>query len=324
MKTITNKLVMSVLALVLTGVALSVGVFAWFTVNNTATIESFTGTVETGEGFYVSLDGTNWKNTLTEAEMQEAANASVGVGVTFTALTSSDGMEMFPLGSVTAATSGFIEFDLLFVGSEGLDNVRLTELILSATETSWIPGVYVPGTRQALNDDTTPIVEYVSNAARVSFEDLFTSTASVFEQIEGATTDTNTSGTNGNSLGKQTWTTESPSDLDNEALLFYNAIMPIADQIDLTEFTAVTLPTTNQAGSNLTNDVATLNPTATANPSGISYTVPTAVTNVIGTDYVKGAITVRIWVEGWDGEAFNAILSGVLSTSFRFTGYSVV
>ncbi|WP_168711885.1 hypothetical protein [Acholeplasma laidlawii] len=48
MKSLTNKLVMSVLALVLTGVALSVGVLAWFTINNRATIEAFTGTVQTG------------------------------------------------------------------------------------------------------------------------------------------------------------------------------------------------------------------------------------------------------------------------------------
>ena len=57
MKSLTNKLVMSVLALVLTGVALSVGVLAWFTINNRANVEKFSGTVQTGQGFYISGDG---------------------------------------------------------------------------------------------------------------------------------------------------------------------------------------------------------------------------------------------------------------------------
>src|SRR5690554_438575 len=185
MKTLTNKLVTSVLALVLTGAALSIGVFAWFTINNQATIESFNGTVETGEGFYVSLDGSTWKNTFTTAEMQTHAGI-----VTFQALTSANGVSLFDLDG-DEQTGGFIEFELFFVGSNNLAHVSLTELLMSGTQTSWIPGVYVSGTRQAANDDSTPIVEYVSNAARVSFEDLFDpGTATVFEQAEGATTDT--------------------------------------------------------------------------------------------------------------------------------------
>src|SRR5690554_5423232 len=195
MKSLTNKLVMSVLALVLTGVALSVGVLAWFTINNRATIEAFTGTVQTGEGFYVSLDGNNWKNTLTSTEMQAAAGT-----VTFVPLTSEDGVSLYDLGSESPATSGFIEFNLLFAGSANLNNIIIDSLTLSGTQTSWIPGIYVAGTRQIdASAANTPIIDYVSNAARVSFQDMVTtSTSTIFEQSVG---------TDSNSLGFGTFTT---------------------------------------------------------------------------------------------------------------------
>src|SRR5690554_5248371 len=193
MKTLTNKLVTSVLALVLTGAALSIGVFAWFTVNNRANIEQFTGRVQTGEGFYVSTDGQNWVNQIDSATMQNFAD-----GVTFRAMTSEDGITFKEYNSssvLTDATDGFIEFTLYFAGSTALDQIQVSSLTLTGSQTSWIPGRLVNGTRQAgeglgAND---PITDYVSNAARVSFEDIIANAGSIiFEQSDL---------TDGNSLG---------------------------------------------------------------------------------------------------------------------------
>ncbi len=296
MKTVTNKLVMSVLALVLTGAALSVGVFAWFTINNQATIESFNGTVQTGEGFYVSLDGTNWVNTLTSAQMQTAAGT-----VTFVPLTSEDGVELFALGAAEAAAAGFIEFDLLFAGSANLNKIVIDSLTLSGTATTWIPGVDVEGTRSEGLPNST-ITEYVSNAARVSFQDMITpATSTIFEQ---------SSGTDGNSIGFGTYAT-------NEAILFYNAIMDTA--LVESEFTDALANTAaaEVAGNGISVEVATLNPNGTP-VSG--YTLNTSDLTAIGGNAAKvGAVTVRVWVEGWDQEALNAILSGVLTVNFNFT-----
>ncbi|CDR30548.1 Uncharacterised protein [Acholeplasma oculi] len=306
MKSLTNKLVMSVLALVMTGVALSIGVYAWFTVNNTATIQAFEADVQTGEGFYVSLNGTDWKNTITTADLTTAVSS-----VTFVALTSEDGVALTNLDTTAAAVGGYIEFDLLFVGSNALTSIELTNILLSSTTSSWIPGVDVAGTRSA-GAPNTAITEYASNAARVSFEDLFTASAvTVVEQASGALGDTLTTGANGNSLGMGTFA-------GNEAVLFYNAIMD--DAILETEFDAAALvePTLIPAGNGINAAVGTLytNDTATS----LTFNVPGSVTGVIGTNYKIGALTVRVWVEGWDQEAFNSILSGTLSVSFSFTG----
>src|SRR5690554_7755476 len=132
MKSLTNKFILSVLSLVLTGVALSVGVYAWFTINNTASIEQFSASVQTGEGFYVSLDATDntsWRNTITTTEIQTEIGA-----VTFLALTSEDGMVINDFDGDPAASGAYIEFDLYFVGSANLNYVVLTSLTLDTPE----------------------------------------------------------------------------------------------------------------------------------------------------------------------------------------------
>jgi len=304
MKTLTNKLVMSVLALVLTGVALSVGVFAWFTVNNRANIDAFTGTVQTGEGFYVSTDGVNWVNQIDSTTMQALAG-----NVIFRAMTSADGEnfeEYNALTELTEATDGFIEFTLYFAGSASLDEVRVSSLTLSSSSTSWIPGRYVAGTRQTgIADANEPIIEYVSNAARVSFVDILgSSDAVIFEQNDT---------TNDNTLGFGTYAT-------NEAILFYNDIMDT--DIPEADFDAAVLDTIPavQAGNSISVLVAQL-VGLTAFNAGTTVTADTTdLASIGGNDALFAAITVRVWVEGFDSEAFNAILSGQLSVSFNFVG----
>lgn len=304
MKTLTNKLVTSVLALVLTGAALSIGVFAWFTVNNTAKVEQFSGTVQTGEGFYVSSDGATWVNTI---------DVSTLVGsVTFQAVTSDVSGDLFLIDGTTAATAGtFIEFNLYFVGDKSLSTVDVTSIsITSPSVTSWIPGEEVPFTDSA-TDGNEPVLRSASDAARVGFIDLITaSNAVIFENPAGGT----------NTLGKGTFTHPGQSG-DNQAVLYYNHFgsTPVIDQTlfdDAYPYTAVV------AGSGLNQTVTTLNAQGNAGPvtSITGWNVPSSVTGVIGPDYKVGGMTVRVWIEGWDQEALNAILSGQVNVTINFEG----
>ena len=305
MKTLTNKLVTSVLALVLTGAALSIGVFAWFTVNNRANIEQFTGRVQTGEGFYVSTDGQNWVNQIDSTTIQSLAG-----NVIFKAITSEDGITFKEYNAstvLTDATDGFIEFTLYFAGSAALDQIQVSSLTLTGSQTSWIPGRLVAGTRQldenlGAND---PITDYVSNAARVSFEDILgTFTSVIFEQADTV---------DGNSLGFGTYET-------NEAILFYNDIMDTPIPEDDFDTAALNTKSTSQAGTNLTVPVASLVDLATFNADSGVTADTTQLTSIGGDDAQFGAITIRVWVEGFDQEAFNAILSGLLTVEFNFVG----
>ena len=55
MKKLTQKLVLSVITMALVVVALGTSTFAWFTLQNTASLEQFSGQVTAGEGMEVSL-----------------------------------------------------------------------------------------------------------------------------------------------------------------------------------------------------------------------------------------------------------------------------
>ncbi|WP_025725348.1 hypothetical protein [Acholeplasma granularum] len=317
MKTLTNKLVMSVLALVLTGMALSVGVFAWFTINNTAAVDQFSANVQAGDGFYISANGTNWKSTLSNADLGTALS-----NIEFVPLTSETGSSLVDFDGDAAQSGGFIQFNLWFAGSSTLNSIQLTNIILSSTPTEWIPGVYVAGTRQSLDDSTTPITDYASNAARVSFQDMFNQTAvKVVEQKVNALGDSLTIGTSEherNSLGKGT-AVETPLSFTNEAIKFYNAIM--STPIDYAKFNGAILAPTIEAGNAVNQIVATLEAYDENEVDyPVAFVVPQAVQNTIGENYKVGAVTVRVWIEGWDQEAFNAILKGELSVSFSFTG----
>src|SRR5690554_1067988 len=298
MKTLTNKLVTSVLALVLTGAALSIGVFAWFTVNNTATVDSFEANVQTGDGFYVSLDGTAWYSTITSAMIQDVVDNSSFTE--FNALTSTDGTTLTDLDGDPASAGSYIEFNLYFVGSDAFTEIELSDLVLSSLGAQWMPGIAVPGTRSE-NDANIVINEFASNAARVSFENIYETAVVVVEQ---------SAGTNDNTTGFGTFAT-------NEAVLFYNAIMdePISSgDFPSSPIATIEAGTTVSLGALVENN----------EPDPISPIVPTpAILNTIesttGT-YKKGGVTVRVWIEGWDEQSFNAILADTLSVSFTFTG----
>lgn len=317
MKSLTNKLVMSVLALVLTGVALSVGVLAWFTVNNTANIKQFSGTVQTGEGFYISADGATWVNTI---DVSTLVN-----GVTFQGLTAStDGKTLSNLSGQTGTdiAGQFITFNLYFVGDDGLGSVNVTSITLeSEAETSWIPGQEVPHTQSA-SDGNAPVKRSASDAARVAFIDLIATAANaiVFENPVGGT----------NTKGKGTLDLDNLALGMNQAVIYYNHFEsnpPITQTMFNAAHAYSTVetgsPLTDETGSPLTQAITTLktqtDPGAAALIAGIQgWNVPDAVTGVIGTDYVVGGVTVRVWIEGWDQEALNAILSGQINVTINF------
>lgn len=310
MKSLTSKFILSVLSLVLTGVALSVGVYAWFTINNTAQVDQFSADVRAGSGFYISLNGTQWYTDITTDMITEYLS-SAKPNFQFDNVTSPDGVTFKTLAGATANTANYIEFPLYFAGNASLSYVQLTGLTIGGSQTDWVPGINVPNTRAASPaNPSTPVTDYASNAVRISFADQLydaengTQMITVFEK-----------GTSqGNTLGK------GASFTANEAVQFYNAV----EDDDITEamYNAAVLPPTLQAAnSGMEVNVAPLYAIGdvTSEVWGIT-TLPTGVTNVLGEDAEVAFMMVRVWIEGWDAQAFNAILSGTVTLSFDFQG----
>ena len=123
MKSLTSKFILSVLSLVLTGVALSVGVYAWFTINNTAQVDQFSADVRAGSGFYISLNGTQWYTDITTDMITEYLS-SAKPNFQFDNVTSPDGVTFKTLAGAPANTANYIEFPLYFAGNASLSYVN--------------------------------------------------------------------------------------------------------------------------------------------------------------------------------------------------------
>ncbi len=306
MKSLTSKFVLSVLSLVLTGVALSVGVYAWFTINNTAEVQSFTTEVRSGSGFYVSLNGSDWTNIITTADINNVIDTA---NFRFDNVYSPDGVTFETMDGNAANVANYIEFPLYFAGDALLDGVQLSGMTLGGSQTSWVPGMNVAGTRAASPaNPSTPITDYASNAVRISFEDQLAASSPTITVVEKA------AGLQGNTQGKGTFA-------NNEAVLFYNAIE--ASPILEADFTAATLPSTVTAAASMTTVVSPMYTVAAATATTLwTPSLPAGIINVLGEDAEVAFIRVRVWIEGWDAQAFNAILSGTIVLSFDFEGHT--
>lgn len=67
-----KRLFLLLLLLIVTGVILSTSTYAWFTSNRTVTVEDIDVNVAASGGIQVSVDGTNWKSIITNADIKGA------------------------------------------------------------------------------------------------------------------------------------------------------------------------------------------------------------------------------------------------------------
>ncbi len=67
-----KRLFLLLLLLIITGVILSTSTYAWFTSNRTVTVEDIDVNVAASGGIQVSVDGTNWKSIITNADIKDA------------------------------------------------------------------------------------------------------------------------------------------------------------------------------------------------------------------------------------------------------------
>ncbi len=71
-KNLKKKALFPVIAMVLVSVvALSSATYAWFTTGNDATVNNLNVQVVAADGIQVSVDGTNWKSTITSADLAD-------------------------------------------------------------------------------------------------------------------------------------------------------------------------------------------------------------------------------------------------------------
>ena len=329
MRKMSKKIIVSVLTLVLTVVALGTTTYAWFTVGGTVAVEEFEMQVTSGIGLEIAYlhqgygeesEDLNWVKTLNKNDLYtylyvdyyEGGNIgtidnslnypNLFMGrFTMDAFTSEDGRILKSMNeedySLTQAnkTAGFIEFTLAFRTKEALGNglpLYLNDVTFNSVGVDWKPekqftvigdgtGVFGPGDPKR--------TFYAANGARISLTDNknLSTLSTIFEKA--------TSGDDNRQLSNN------PPIYDQGAHSYYSAIT----NVDLKDYFG-------EDGTVFANYKAA--PTIT----GISGTQMEIAQFAAGTDYNYAQVTIRIYLEGFDSETFNAIFEDMIEARFGF------
>ena len=68
-----RKIFLAIIMILFVGIVLTASTYAWFTANRTVTVESIDVTVSTSEGLQISVDASNWKSIVTNADIKGAS-----------------------------------------------------------------------------------------------------------------------------------------------------------------------------------------------------------------------------------------------------------
>lgn len=316
MNSITRKLVLSILTVVLTVVALGTTTFAWFTLTNTAVIQPFESRITADTGIEVAIgqatvgeeNALNWVTTLTTAQINTYLLNAYPSGFRYTHLTTTDGSTFYTLGiedvagtmvpviSSIPATGGWLEIPLNF-RSNTANQILWSVVNLSSTERPFnADATYYNEYNNLVN---SPQVYNITSANAVRIAVLGNLSPVVYELP--ASSSNVVLGAGGNLLdGMVAGVQISGVDQGDPGAMnyFFGKNNNVPEGAD-----AVTVISSITALSS--NPVVTLG------------SVPTS-----GNTYF-GSITIRIWVEGWDANAYNAVLDDIIRTSFTFTGTTI-
>ncbi|PKK99256.1 MAG: hypothetical protein CVV57_03570 [Tenericutes bacterium HGW-Tenericutes-2] len=297
MNRLARKLVLSVLSVVLTVVALGTTTFAWFTLTNTSVVQPFNADIVADTGIEIALgmpgvaDPTllQWKTVITTQDIYNFIEAAYPSGFEFTHVSSTNGVLFTDLEGASV-TDGFLEIPLHF-RSDNETEINWTQVVVSSPTAGWMTGVtFVDSLGNTRVAGSTFNVN-AADAVRVS----------VTGNIGGVNTTT---------------AYENPA---SEPIR--NTVLGANSNADFSNGTVGANGSTNyyyQVNNTLPTGVTSVTTVATV--TSISSTkVLDMVTNPVMPEAVYyGVVTVRIWLEGWDAEAYNSLLGRVITASLRF------
>ncbi len=336
MRKMSKKIIVSVLTLVLTVVALGTTTYAWFTVGGTVATEEFEMDVTSGIGLEVAYMPTgttvptnpklNYVKTISQKSLlshlyidyvldgnvDEIENISTSTYddlwkayFEMDAFTTTDGRQMQTINETTdeegnanvnlvnaAKTQGFVEFKLAFRTKQGLTSEEALPLILNQIGlrsngvlfTTPTPYMTKAGSIHNPNDD--PLQISATNATRISFADENNEAlTTVYEKAESELNTYLGTNTFGWGYGAHDFY-KNQTQTDLEEIFEEHEVMTTKTIASLNEDTIATFAQRNGEEA-----------------------------------YRYAVITIRIWLEGFDAETFNAIFDDKLF--FRF-GFNIV
>ena len=128
-----RKLFLAIIMILFVGIVLTASTYAWFTANRTVTVESIDVTVSTSEGLQISVDASNWKSIVTNADIKGASWSGVKNQIPLT----DDGNITKPVSTIgTIDSNGLMEMYLGTVMTSEVDG----DNILTAAKSTEVNG----------------------------------------------------------------------------------------------------------------------------------------------------------------------------------------
>ncbi len=325
MTKLTRKLLLSIITVVLTVVALGTTTFAWFTLTNTAQVQEFEAEIIADSGIEVAvgdlgiadLNDLEWKTVITPDDIYAYfGGIDVDAMELLNHVTTVDGINFTTLGTTNKGaivTGGYIEIPIHF-RSNSADAIQWTDVAISGETVSWTVDTAFTnanGVPQAVNSsmNINP-----ADAIRVAIQGEVSGDANHVVAYENPALGSNhvlvdgNYGTNEYAVGGATPADDSdvasnPSAYANGSYnYFFNKS---SGEVPLWGIESVDVVDTLTA---LNNDViAHLDGAHGREISQVYY----------------GTIVIRVWLEGWDPDSFDAQLARQIGVSFRFLGITL-
>ncbi len=317
MKKTTKRMIISVLTLVLTVAALGTTTFAWFSLSTTSNVSNIEGTVTGGEGLEVRIVGpmktTNWMANIDVKGQQvfdelfrfDAVTTNDATNWTFTKM-AQDETGYILLNQPAVANSDYLEFEIQLRSQLG-GTVQLTGLTFDGSLVDFVndgEDYYQYDESVATNYTVRTKVAY---SARISFT----------EELGSGTTGGNWVYQYGDADGALR-----PVEDGGVYTVQGNYVMgeqgvAVGQWSYLTDSRGLTI--SQSPGVSYTPENANILAADTDIRDGSTpKTVVNLVPGVGGENYYGAKLKVRIWVEGWDADAYDSIYKAVLNINLIF------
>lgn len=343
MKTTSKKLFVSVFALLFALVAVATTSFAWFTISGKARVDAFNLDITMGEGIEVRIIGhqgrttSAWKNVITLEDLKAALPQNLFNGSVFDTnldhMTSSDAKDFYGIKqeenniykqSDTTIDSGWLEFRLEFRANKEYQIYLTEESEVSATKVDFS---YTLGDEEYIYKKIDP-----AGAVRVGFVEYTIDTgdlgnSNIWEPV----------------LGRGSYGFENPAREPQDgneknyrdpipetdgAIDFFNSYMNFLFD---TNQAYIKAPEGNQNTFSHNTNVLDLDEYSDENLDGkivtntsdtplLTLATGTSVGERSGDFTTVGSLLIRIWIEGWDADCFNAIFNQKFEVSMTFEG----
>lgn len=349
MKKLTQKLVLSVITMALVVVALGTSTFAWFTLTNTATVSAFSGQITAGEGIEVTLgtrtvdgetvtwavDGnTIWYTVLPVAVINQYILDTRTANFRFSDLTSQNGTTFNKLNwadSTFSDGTGYISLPITF-RSRAQQDIVWNSVTLGGSTVLWTANVgsflhngsVTIGSNTATTQKTLRVA--ASSAARVSIDGVvstksadttpvFTPVAvhkAVVYQLPANAGSETVAFNSTESLAAYNFTLDEVVDSPTNGKYIIGPAAYGAGSYTLAA--GKTLAFTAAQYGTLGAGIAPVTPVTAVDNNTVVLTLET-----LTGGYYQSQLTVRVWIEGWDADTFDALFNTNLSVQLGFT-----